>query len=108
MPPGSDMQFAFKQHNGSLSSHTGTVQITLTPINYEDNYLALQVLTGEDNDVDDLPDGWVFCGNLDSIRGKDRKIINCNGTNVKFVKLVNPEWNPSSLYLDYILVLIAG
>ena len=107
MPPKSDMQFAFKQHNASLSSHTGTVQITITPINYENNYLALQILIGEDNDMDDLPDAWIFCGNVDSIKGKDKKIINCKGTNIKFVKLVNPEWNPSSLYVDYILVLKA-
>lgn len=107
MPPKADMQFAFKQHNGSLSSYTGTVQITITPINYGNNYLALQILIGEDNNYDDLPDGWIFCGNVDSIKGEDKKIINCNGTNIKFVKLVNPEWNPSSIYLDYILVLKA-
>ena len=101
MPPKADMQFAFKQHNGSLSSHTGTIQITITPINYENNYLALQILIGEDHNYDDLPDGWIFCGNVDSIHGKDKKIINCKGTNIKFVKLVSPEWNPSSLYLDY-------
>ena len=105
MPPKSDMQFAFKQHNASLSSHTGEIQITITPINYENNYLALQVLIGEDNNRDDLPDSWIFCGNVDSIKGKDKKIINCKGTNIKFVKLVNPEWNPSSLYIDYILIL---
>ncbi len=107
MPPQADMQFAFKQHNGTLSSYTGTIQITLTPINYEKNYLALQVLIGEDNNKDNLPDGWIFCGNVDTIQGKDKKIINCKGTNMKFVKLVNPEWNPSSLYFDYILVLKA-
>ena len=107
MPPRADMQFAFKQHNGTLSSYTGTIQITITPINYENNYLALQVLVGEDNNHDDLPDGWIFCGNVDSIRGKDMRIINCTGTNLKFVKLVSPEWNPSSIYLDYILVLKA-
>lgn len=107
MPPRADMQFAFKQHNGSFSSHTGTIQITLTPINYEENYLALQVLIGEDNNKDELPDGWVFCGNVDSITGKDKKIINCKGTNIKFVKLVNPEWNPSSLYFGYILIMKA-
>lgn len=107
MPPRADMQFAFKQHNGTLSSYTGTIQITITPINYEDNYLALQILIGEDNNMDNLPDSWIFCGNVDSIYGKDKRIINCSGTNIKFVKLVNPEWNPSSLYLDYILVLKA-
>ncbi len=105
MPPSADMQFAFKQHNGSLSSYTGTIQITITPINYGNNYLALQVLIGEDNNNDNLPDGWNFCGNVDSIRGKDKKIINCNGINMKFVKLVNPEWNHDSLYFDYILVV---
>lgn len=107
MPPKSDMQFAFKQHNGSLSSYTGTIQITLTPITYEDGYLALQILVGEDTNFDNLPDGWIFCGNVDSIHGKDTKIINCEGENLKFVKLINPEWNPSSLYLDYILILKA-
>ncbi|MEK6914611.1 MAG: hypothetical protein AABW83_03070 [Nanoarchaeota archaeon] len=107
MPPNSDMQFAFKQHNGSLSSYTGMIQITITPINYEENYLALQVLIGEDHNHDNLPDKWIFCGNVDSIKGKDKKIINCKGTELKFVKLVNPEWNPSSIYIDYILVLKA-
>ena len=105
MPPKADMQFAFKQHNQSFLSHTGTVQITLTPINYGDNYLALQVLIAEDKNDDNLPDEWIFCGNVDSIRGKDKRIINCNGTMMEFVKLVNPEWNPSSLFLDYIMVL---
>ena len=105
MPPKADMQFAFKQHNGSFLGHTGTIQITLTPINYENNYLALQILIGEDNNFDELPDEWIFCGNVDSIHGKDKRIINCSGTNMKFVKLVNPEWNPFSLYLDYILIL---
>ena len=105
MPPRADMQFAFKQHNGTLSSYTGAIQITLTPVNYENNYLALQVMTGEDHNNDDLPDGWIFCGNVDNIKGKDKKIINCNGTNIKFVKLVNPEWNSNSLYFDYILVM---
>ncbi len=107
MPPKADMQFAFKQHNASFLSYTGTIQITITPINYEDNYLALQILTGEDNNFDELPDEWIFCANVDSIHGKDKKIINCNGTNMKFVKLVNPEWNPSSLYLDYIQIFKA-
>ena len=105
MPPKADMQFAFKQHNGSFLGHTGTIQITITPINYENNYLALQILTGEDNNFDELPDEWIFCANVDTIRGKDKRIINCNGINMKFVKLVNPEWNPSSLYLDYIQIL---
>ena len=105
MPPKADMQFAFKPHNHSFLSHTATVQITITPINYENNYLALQVLIAEDKNNDDLPDEWIFCGNVDSIRGKDKRIINCKGTMVEFVKLVNPEWNPSSLYFDYILVL---
>ncbi|MBS3083323.1 hypothetical protein J4423_00815 [Candidatus Pacearchaeota archaeon] len=107
MPPKSDMQFAFKQHDQSFLSHTGTIQVTVTPINYENNYLALQILIAEDKNNDNLPDEWVFCGNVDSIRGKDKRIINCNGTMVEFVKLVNPEWNPSSLYIDYILVLKA-
>lgn len=105
MPPEANMQFAFKQHDGTLSNYTGTIQIIITPINYKDNYLAMQVLTGEDQNFDNLPDFWNFCGNIDSIKGKDKKIINCSGQNLKFVKLVNPEWNPSSLYLDYILVL---
>lgn len=107
MPPKANMQFAFKQHDGTLSNHTGTIQITVTPINYDKNYLALQVLIGEDRNFDNLPDGWIFCGNVDSIRGKDKKVINCGGKNIKFVKLVNPEWNPSSLFFDYILVLKA-
>jgi|SRR3989344_2179479 len=107
MPPKADMQFAFKQHNQSFLSHTGTVQITIVPISYNDNYLALQILIGEDKNNDNLPDGWIFCGNVDSINGKDKRIINCKGTMVEFVKLVNPEWNPSSLYFDYILVLTA-
>ena len=86
-------------------SHTGTIQITITPINYENNYLALQILIGEDKNDDNLPDSWIFCGNVDSIRGKDKRIINCNGTKVEFVKIVNPEWNPTSIYLDYIQVI---
>ena len=105
MPPKADMQFAFKQHDQSFLHHTGTIQITITPINYENNYLALQILIGEDKNDDNLPDSWIFCGNVDSIHGKDKKIINCNGTKMEFVKLVNPEWNPSSLYLDYIQIL---
>lgn len=106
MPPKSDMQFAFKLHNQTLQRYTGTIQIFLTVLNYENNYLALQVLTGEDNDENFLPDQWIHCGNVDEIKkGKQVKIINCNGTNIRFVKLVNAEWNPTSLYLDRIEVL---
>src|SRR3989344_874125 len=105
MPPNADMQFAFKQHNQTLSSHTGTIQISLTILNYENNYLALQILTAEDNNYDNLPDEWIHCGNVDEIHKKTVKIIHCNGTNVKFVKLVNPSWNPTSLFLDRIEVL---
>lgn len=46
MLPRSDMQFAFKLHNQTLISYTGTIQVSLTVINYEDNYVAIQVLTG--------------------------------------------------------------
>ncbi len=84
-----------------------TIQITITPINYENNYLALQILIGEDYNGDYLPDEWIHCGNVDGIKGKDKRIINCKGTNIKFVRLVNPEWNPTSLFIDYILVLRA-
>ena len=107
MPPKADMQFAFKQHNQTLLSYTGTMQISLTILNYGDNYLALQVLTAEDNNRDNLPDAWVHCGNVDTIKGKTIKIVRCTGTNLKFVKLVNPEWNPSNLFLDRIEVLKA-
>jgi len=100
MPPKSDMQFTFKQHNQTIISYTGTIQIILTIINYEDNYLALQILTAEDNDGDNLPDVWIHCGNVDEIKGKKIKIINCSGTNLKFVKLVNAEWNPTSIFID--------
>ncbi|MBI2042957.1 hypothetical protein HYT25_01045 [Candidatus Pacearchaeota archaeon] len=105
MPPTSDMQFAFKQHNQTILSHTGTLQISLTILNYENNYLALQILTAEDHNNDNLPDEWTHCGNVDTIKGKTIKIIRCTGTKLKFVKLVNPEWNPSSLFLDRIEVL---
>ena len=107
MPPKADMQFAFKQHNQTLLSYTGTMQISLTILNYGDNYLALQVLTAEDNNRDNLPDAWVHCGNVDTIKGKTIKIVRCTGTNLKFVKLVNPEWNPSTLFIDRIEVLKA-
>ena len=107
MPPRSDMQFAFKQHNQTILSYTGTIQISLTILNYEDNYLAFQILTAEDRNNDNLPDTWIHCGNVDSIKGKTIKIIRCTGTNIKFVKLVNPEWNPSNLFLDRIEVLKA-
>src|SRR3989344_1089923 len=100
MSPRSDMQFAFKQHNQTILSYTGTIQISLTILNYEDNYLAFQILTAEDRNNDNLPDTWIHCGNVDSIKGKTIKIIRCTGTNIKFVKLVNPEWNPSNLFLD--------
>ena len=107
MSPRSDMQFAFKQHNQTILSYTGTIQISLTILNYEDNYLAFQILTAEDRNNDNLPDTWIHCGNVDSIKGKTIKIIRCTGTNIKFVKLVNPEWNPSNLFLDRIEVLKA-
>ena len=107
MPPKSDMQFAFKQHNQTILSYTGTMQISLTILNYGDNYLALQILTAEDNNRDNLPDAWIHCGNVDTIKGKTIKIVRCTGTNLKFVKLVNPEWNPSNLFLDRIEVLKA-
>ncbi len=102
MPPKSDMQFTFKQHNQTILSYTGTIQISLAVINYEDNYLALQILTAEDHNEDNLPDQWTHCGNVDGIKGKDKRIINCNGTNLKFVKLVNPKWNPTSIFIDKI------
>lgn len=105
MPPKSDMQFTFKQHNQTILSYTGTVQISLTILNYENNYLALQILTSEDHDNDNLPDEWTHCGNVDTIRGKTVKVIRCTGTKLKFIKLVNPEWNPSSLFLDRIEVM---
>ena len=105
MPPNADMQFTFKQHNQTILSHTGTIQISLTVINYEDNYIALQILTAEDNDGDNLPDRWTHCANVDTIRGKDVKVIHCKGTNLKFVKLANPEWNPTSIFVDRIEVL---
>ncbi len=108
MPPRSDMQFTFKQHDQSILSYTGTIQISLTAMNYEDNYLALQILTAEDNDGDYLPDTWIHCGNVDEIKGKDMKIIYCDGNNLKFVRLVNPEWNPTSIFIDRIEVLKVG
>lgn len=106
MPPRSDMQFAFKLHNQTLVSYTGTIQISLTLINYENNHVAIQVLTGEDNDKNNLPDKWIHCGNLDGIKGREVKIINCSGKNLKFVKLVNAEWNPTSIFLDRIEILV--
>jgi len=105
MPPESDMQFTFKQHNQTIISYTGTIQISITAINYEDNYLALQILTADDHDGDNLPDEWIHCGNVDEINGKDLKIIYCSGTNLKFVKLSSAEWNPTSIFIDRIEIL---
>lgn len=105
IPPQSNMQFLFKQHNQSVRSHTGTIQIKVNIINFENDYKALQILTGEDNNNDNLPDSWVHCGNVDKINGKDVKIIHCTGTNLKFIKLVNAEWNKGSLFMDSVEVL---
>ena len=108
MPPRSDMQFAFKLHNQTLIKYTGKIQISLTILNYENNHVAIQVLTGEDNDDNNNnpPDEWIHCGNLDGIKGKAVKIIHCSGKNLKFVKLVNAEWNPTSIFIDRIEILV--
>lgn len=105
IPPKADMQLYFKQHDQSVRSHTGTIQISIDVINYNSNYLALQVFIGEDSNNDNLPDSWMYCGNVDKIHGKNRKVILCNGTNMKFVKLINAEWNPTSLFIDDVEVL---
>lgn len=107
IPPKANMQFIFKQHNQTTYSHTGTIQIAIKAINYNNNYLALQIFTGEDNNKDELPDSWVYCGNVDKIKGIDDKVIQCDGNNLKFVKIVNAEWNPTSIFIDWIEVLRA-
>ena len=105
MPVGSNMQFVFKQHNQTIHSYTGTIQVLIQSINYDNDFKALQIFTGEDNDKDNLPDSWIHCGNIDEIQGISAKIIHCKGTNLKFVKMVNAEWNKGSLYIDYLEVL---
>lgn len=105
MPPKSSMSFIFKQHDQSVRNHTGTIQINIHAINYDNDYKALQVFTGEDNNNDNLPDSWIHCGNVDGITRYSTKIIQCKGTNLKFIKLVNAEWNKGNLYIDNVEVL---
>ena len=107
MPPDSNMQFIFKRHDQSIKSHDGTIQIKIDAINYDNNGKALQIFIGEDNNNDNLPDEWKYCGNVDEIRGRNTKYILCNGNNLKFIKLVNAEWNKGNLYIDSIEVLKA-
>lgn len=105
MPVGANMQFIFKMHDQSVRNHTGSIQVKVYVINYDDDYKALQVFTAEDNNNDNLPDEWVHCGNVDKIDGKDRRIINCWGKNLKFIKLKNAAWNDGNLYIDLVEVL---
>lgn len=105
MPVSSNMQFIFKAHNQTIYSHTGTIQVLIKAINYDNNINALQIFTGEDNNNDNLPDSWIHCGNVDGIHGASVKVIHCKGNNLKFVKLVNAMWNKNSLFIDYIEVL---
>ena len=104
MPVNSNMQFIFKQHDQSIRSHTGVIQIKIDALNYN-NYKALQIFTAEDSNNDNLPDNWKHCGNVDGIYGRSTKIIQCSGTNLKFIKLVNAEWNKGSLFIDNVEVL---
>ena len=107
MPPKAEMSFIFKQHDQSIRIYTGTIQIKIDVINYENDYKALQVFTGEDMDNNNLPDSWVYCGNVDKIGSYSTKIIKCKGNNLKFIKLVNAEWNTGSLFIDNVEVLKA-
>lgn len=93
MPPNSNMQFIFKQHDQSIRSHTGSIQIKIDVINPNNNYLVLQIYTGEDNDNNNLPDSWIHCGNIDEINGRATKYIFCNGTSLKFIKIVHASWS---------------
>lgn len=102
---GGNEQFTFKRHDQSIISHTGTIQVAIQTINYDLEFKAMQFFIGEDNNNDNLPDSWIYCGNVDEIGGSDIKVIHCSGTNLKFVKLVNAPWNQGSLFLDYIEVL---
>ena len=105
MPINAKMDFIWKQHDQSIRSHTGTVQIRIDILNFDDDYKALQIFFGEDNNNDNLPDEWKYCGNVDKIKGYSTKYIRCSGTNLKFVRLMNPEWNKGSLFIDEIEVL---
>lgn len=106
MPVGANMQFIFKQHNQTTYSHTGTIQLKIDIINYKSDNKALQIFTGGDNDNDNLPDSWIYCGNVDEINSRSpTKFIHCKGTNLKFVKLVNAPWNAGSLFIDNLEVL---
>lgn len=105
MPVNADMQFIFKQHDQSIRSHSGTIQVKVNVINYEDNYKAIQIFTGNDNDNNNMPDEWIYCGNIYRIKGKNVKVIHCKGINLKFVKLVNAEWNKGSVFIDLVEVL---
>lgn len=105
MPVNSTMSFLYKQHDQSIRSHTGTIQIKIDVVNFKNDYKSLQIFTGEDNNNDNLPDFWVYCGNVNKINGRTTKIIRCNGTNLKFVNLKNAQWNEGSLFIDNIEVL---
>ena len=69
MPPNSNTQWAFKQHDQTFRSHTGTIQIRIDVVNFDNDYKALQIFIGENNNGDGLPDSWVYCGNVDKIYG---------------------------------------
>lgn len=105
MPVNSNMQFIFKQHNQSIKSHTGTIQIKMDLINLNNNYKVLQIFTGEDNNNDNLPDEWKHCGNVYEMTTYSTRIIQCKGVNLKFIKLVNAKWSIGSLFIDNIEVL---
>mgnify|MGYP001567108513 CR=1 FL=1 len=105
MRPNANMQFIFKQHDQSIRSHTGTIQVRIDILNYNLEFKSLQIFISEDNNNDNLPDEWKYCGNVDEIGGTDTKYIRCNGNKMKFVKIVNAEWNRGSLFIDEIEVL---
>ena len=105
MPINSNMQFIFKQHDQTIRSHTGTMQIKIDAVNFDRDYKALQVFIAEDSDNNNLPDSWMYCGNVDDIQGYSTKIIRCSGAELKFIKLVNAGWNKGSLFIDNFEVL---
>ena len=105
MPVNSNMQFIFKQHDQSIRSHNGVIQVRINIIDYENENKALQIFTGTDENNDNLPDEWIYCGNVDNIKDYSTKYILCSGDKLKFIKLVNAPWNKGSLFIDEVEVL---
>lgn len=103
MPTNSNMQFIFKMVDSSTRTYTGTIQIKIDAISYDNDGKALQIFTGEDDG--NLPKEWVYCGNVDGINGKTTRYILCKGENLKFIKLVHASWSKGSIFLDKVEVL---